>query len=95
MGVSEESKAYRLFDPLSNKIIVSRDVVFEEDQQWNWDDGHKQAILAEFEWETEEEAEVEDEGDGEESEVNEESGETEPESDGGNISNEEHLPRKI
>ena len=95
LGVSEESKAYRLFDPLSNKIIVSRDVVFEEDQQWNWDDGHKQAILAELEWETEEETEVEDEGDGEESEVNEEYGETEPEYDGGNISNEEHLPSEI
>ncbi|CAL9003641.1 unnamed protein product [Prunus brigantina] len=72
LGVSEESKAYRLFNPLSNKIIVSRDVVFEEDQQWNWDDGHKQAILAELEWETEEEAEVEVEGDGEDSEANEE-----------------------
>ena len=32
LGVCEESKAYSLFDPLSNKIIVSRDVVFEEDQ---------------------------------------------------------------
>ena len=38
---------------------------------------------------------MEDKGDGEESEVNEESGETEPEFDGGNISNEEHLPREI
>ena len=95
MGVSEESKTYRLFDPLSNKIIISRDVVFEEDRQWNWDDGHKQAILAELEWETEEEVEVEDEGDGEESEVNEEFGEIEPEFDGANISNEEHLPREI
>lgn len=31
LGVSEESKAYRLFDPISNKIIISRDVVFDED----------------------------------------------------------------
>jgi hypothetical protein len=37
LGVSEESKAYRLFNPTTNKIIVSRDVVFEEDQQWCWD----------------------------------------------------------
>ena len=28
LGVSDESKAYRLFDPVSKKIIVSRDVVF-------------------------------------------------------------------
>lgn len=44
LGVSEESKAYRLLDPISKKIIISRDVVFEEDQQWSWeDDDHKQA----------------------------------------------------
>jgi hypothetical protein len=61
LGVSEESKAYRLFDSISNKIIISQDVVFEEDQQWNWDDDHKQAIFTELEWETENEAEVEDE----------------------------------
>ena len=30
VGVSEESKAYRLYDPKTNKIIVSRDVVFDE-----------------------------------------------------------------
>ncbi|CAL2265082.1 unnamed protein product [Prunus armeniaca] len=32
LGVSDESKAYRLFDPVSKKIIVSRDVVFEENK---------------------------------------------------------------
>ena len=35
LGVSEESKAYRLYDPVSKKIVVSRDVVFEEDKCWN------------------------------------------------------------
>lgn len=30
-GVSEESKAYRLYDTTSKRIIISRDVVFEED----------------------------------------------------------------
>lgn len=28
LGVDDESKAYRLFDLVSKKIIVSRDVVF-------------------------------------------------------------------
>src|SRR5262249_32519737 len=28
LGISEESKAYRLYDPASKKIVVSRDVVF-------------------------------------------------------------------
>ena len=35
-GVEEGSKAHRLYDPNTNKIIVSRDVVFEEAKMWNW-----------------------------------------------------------
>ena len=30
LGVSEESKAYKLYDAVSKRIIISRDVVFEE-----------------------------------------------------------------
>jgi transposase InsO family protein len=33
LGVSEESKAYRLYDSTSKKIVVSRDVIFEEEKQ--------------------------------------------------------------
>lgn len=36
LGVSEESKAYRLYDPTAKKLFVSRDVVFEENESWNW-----------------------------------------------------------
>jgi hypothetical protein len=35
LGVSEESKAYKLYDPEKKKIIISRDVVFEEKKGWN------------------------------------------------------------
>jgi len=35
LGMSDESKAYRLFDLVSKKIIVIRDVVFEENKGWN------------------------------------------------------------
>ena len=35
LGVSDESKAYRLFNPVSGKIIVSSNVNFEEDKGWN------------------------------------------------------------
>lgn len=35
LGVSEESKAYRLYDPISKKNVVSRNVIFDEDEHWN------------------------------------------------------------
>jgi hypothetical protein len=39
LGVSDESKAYKLYDPAKKKIVVSRDVVFEECKAWNWNSG--------------------------------------------------------
>jgi len=38
LGVTEESKAYRLCDLVKNRIIISRDVVFEERKCWNWEE---------------------------------------------------------
>ncbi|XP_076926208.1 uncharacterized protein LOC143589278, partial [Bidens hawaiensis] len=37
-GVSEESKGYRLIDPRTMKVVVSKDVIFEEDKAWVWDE---------------------------------------------------------
>nr|GFC78773.1 hypothetical protein [Tanacetum cinerariifolium] len=50
LGVSEESKAYRLYDPVSNKIIVSRDVVFDEEASWDWEKSHKESVLINLDW---------------------------------------------
>lgn len=36
LGVSEESKAYMLYDPISKKIVISRDIVCAEDEKWDW-----------------------------------------------------------
>jgi len=36
MGVSEESKASRMYDPITKRIIISRDVVFDEMGKWDW-----------------------------------------------------------
>ena len=38
IGYSEESKAYKLYNPLTNKVVVSRDVIFSEDESWGWND---------------------------------------------------------
>nr|KYP72897.1 Retrovirus-related Pol polyprotein from transposon TNT 1-94 [Cajanus cajan] len=35
LGVSDESKAWRLYDPISKNIIVSKDVIFEEEENWD------------------------------------------------------------
>nr|GFA05368.1 ribonuclease H-like domain, reverse transcriptase, RNA-dependent DNA polymerase [Tanacetum cinerariifolium] len=36
LGNEQGSKAYRLFDPTAQKICVSRDVKFEENETWDW-----------------------------------------------------------
>lgn len=36
LGVSEESKAYKLYDPIKKKIWISKDVKFQEDAVWDW-----------------------------------------------------------
>lgn len=36
VGYSENSKAYRLYNPISKKVIISRDVKFDEAKLWQW-----------------------------------------------------------
>ncbi|KAE8666438.1 Phospholipase D delta [Hibiscus syriacus] len=36
IGYDERSKAYRLYNPLTKKIIISRDVEFDEADYWRW-----------------------------------------------------------
>lgn len=46
-GVEEGSKAYRMYDPENNRIVVSRDVVFEEKKMWNWESVTGQNVTSE------------------------------------------------
>jgi transposase InsO family protein len=41
LGYSEESKAYKLYNPLTKKLVVSRDVIFDEERVWSWSDEKK------------------------------------------------------
>jgi hypothetical protein len=50
LGMNEESKAYKLYDPSFKKIVVSRDVVFEENECWNWGRSNEEARLDLLEW---------------------------------------------
>ena len=34
-GYSEQSKAYKLYNPVTKNTIISRDVVFKEQESWN------------------------------------------------------------
>jgi hypothetical protein len=36
LAYEEGSKAYRLYDPKEGKVVVSRDVVFDEMAAWDW-----------------------------------------------------------
>lgn len=40
LGYEKGSKAYRLYDPKGNKVHVSRDVIFEEEREWQWGTQH-------------------------------------------------------
>lgn len=49
LGVSDESKGYRLFDPVAKRVVVSRDVIFEEEKQWDCDVSYEKQIVVDLE----------------------------------------------
>lgn len=38
VGNSIETKGYRFYNPLTKKLLISRDVIFDEKDAWNWDE---------------------------------------------------------
>lgn len=67
LGMSDESNGYRLYAPIEKKVIVSRDVVFEENNDWNWNESHKEEVTINREWG--ESDNLFDDEDGEEEEI--------------------------
>lgn len=45
VGCSSLSKAYRIYQPQNDKIIVYMDVKFMENDTWSWKDGEKEKNL--------------------------------------------------
>lgn len=42
LRVSNQSKAYKLYNPTTKKIVISRDVIFDESATWPWNDNKLQ-----------------------------------------------------
>lgn len=49
----EETKAYRMYDPDSKRIIISRNVIFEEEEKWEWGKSSEEAPINNLKWEEE------------------------------------------
>ena len=43
LGIDSGSKAYRLYHPISQRVVVSRDVVFDEKKTWEWTSSSSEA----------------------------------------------------
>ena len=41
VGYSSNSKAYKIYLPQTNKVIISRDVKFFESDSWSWENDKK------------------------------------------------------
>ena len=65
LGFSEESKGYRLYNTSTKKIVVSRDVVFEETKGWNRNQ-NQENIETELKWNDDDLPWGESDSDGEE-----------------------------
>nr|GFA09424.1 zinc finger, CCHC-type [Tanacetum cinerariifolium] len=50
LGNEQGSKAYQLFDPTTQRICVSKDVKFKENETWDWKDYTSEHINDEPEW---------------------------------------------
>jgi hypothetical protein len=52
VGYEPGSKAYRVYDPTSQRVHVSRDVIFDEDARWDWSKDSAAVVVDDFEVES-------------------------------------------
>ena len=48
IGYSDRTKGYKLFNPATGEVIVSRDVEFSEDEAWDWTIAEKEQMGIEW-----------------------------------------------
>jgi hypothetical protein len=49
IGYSEKSKAYKLYDPIEKKLVISRDVELNEEARWDWKNQQEELTTEEVE----------------------------------------------
>ncbi|CAL8087744.1 unnamed protein product [Prunus armeniaca] len=45
VGYATCEKGYRVFDPITRKLLLSRDVVFDEGATWNWKEATENSVI--------------------------------------------------
>jgi hypothetical protein len=70
LGVSEESKAYRLYNLVSKKVIISRDI-FVENEKWERKRSNEKIEVDVLEWGDEEEIRTQESEEGVNAEIEE------------------------
>ena len=50
LGINFELKAYKIYNPATKKIVISRDVVFDEDERWDWNNEESSAGEKILDW---------------------------------------------
>lgn len=53
-GVSKELKAYHTYNPVTKKIVINKDTIFEEEASWDWEKNAEEVKLVVLVWEDEE-----------------------------------------
>jgi hypothetical protein len=48
VGYEPGMKAYRVYDPTSRRVHLSRDIVFDEEAHWSWSDNEQKEDDGEF-----------------------------------------------